>query len=75
MPPQPVTAAVIRPHQLSGWFVLLGSTITKPGRYYINRVIIDCTIAGHRFWQYRYLHTTFHIKAARPRAKPVAGEC
>jgi hypothetical protein len=75
MPPYPVTDALIRPHQLSGWFFILGFTLTKPGRYYINRIKIAYTTQGQKAWQYQYLFTTFYIKAARPGAKPISGQC
>jgi hypothetical protein len=54
---------------------MLGFTITKPGRYHINRIKIAYTAQGHKAWQYQYLFTTLYIKAARPGAKPAAGDC
>jgi hypothetical protein len=75
MPPYPVTEAVIPSHQTSNWFFILGFTITKPGRYYINRIKIGYTTQGQKAWQYQYLFTTLNIKAARPGAKPVPGDC
>jgi hypothetical protein len=75
MRPYPVTDAVVAPHHLSGWFFIMGFTLTKPGRYYINRIKIGYTTQGRRAWQYQYLFTTFYIGAARPGAKPVSGDC
>ncbi len=75
MRPYPVTDAVIPPHHLSDWFFIIGFTIAKPGHYYINRIKIAYTTQGQKAWQYQYLFTTLHIKAARPGAKPVAGDC
>lgn len=75
MKPYPVTDAVIPPHHLSGWFFIIGFTLTKPGRYYISRIKIGYTTQGHKAWQYQYLFTTFYIKAARPGAKPIPGQC
>jgi hypothetical protein len=75
MKPYPVTGAVIPAHHLSGWFFIFGFTITKPGRYRINRIKIGYTTQGRKAWQYQYLFTTFYIKAARPGAKSVAGDC
>jgi hypothetical protein len=75
MRPYPVTDAAVPPHQASGWFFILGFTITRPGRYYINRIKIGYTTQGHKAWQYQYLFTTFHITATRPDAKPVPGDC
>jgi hypothetical protein len=75
MPPHQVTDAIVLPHHLSHWFFIIGFTITKPGRYYINRIKIAYTTQGHRAWQYQYLFTTLHITAARPDAKPSPGDC
>lgn len=75
MLPYPVTHAVVPPHHLSHWFFILGFTITKPGRYYINRIEIGYTTQGQKGWQYQYVFTTLHITAARPGARPVPGDC
>jgi hypothetical protein len=75
MKPYPVTDAVIPPHHLSGWFFILGFTITKPGRYYINRIKITYITQGRKAWQYQYLFTTFYIKVARRGARPTSGDC
>jgi hypothetical protein len=75
MTPYPVGDVVTPPHADSNWYVIIALTITRPGRYDINRAQISYTTNGHRGWQYQNLSTTLEITAARPHAEPVPGEC
>lgn len=59
--PKPINSYITPPRGASSWFVVIAFTISKPGRYYLKRVRIDYTAAGHRGWQYVDINTTMVI--------------
>jgi hypothetical protein len=52
---------VTPPQADSAWFVLIAFTISKVGRYHLNRVKIGYTTNGHRGWQYQNLNITIRV--------------
>jgi hypothetical protein len=59
--PKPINSYVIPRRGASSWFVVIAFTISKPGRYYLRRVRIDYTAAGHHGWQYIDIDTTMIV--------------
>jgi len=49
------------PQADSAWFVLIAFTISKVGRYHLNRVKIGYITNGHPGWQYQNLTITIRV--------------
>jgi hypothetical protein len=75
MTPYPVPDVAAAPHSDSDWYVMIGFTITRPGRYHIQTTQIGYTTGGHNGWQYQNLDTIITVSKARPGAKPIPGQC
>jgi hypothetical protein len=75
MTPYPVPDVVTAPHSDSDWYVMIGFTITRPGRYHIQTAQIGYTTAGQNRWQYQNLDTIITVTRARPGAGPIPGQC
>lgn len=48
-------------HTSSDWYIVIAFTISKLGRYYLNRVKITYTADGHEGWQYQNLNQEFTV--------------
>jgi hypothetical protein len=59
--PKPISSYITPPHGASSWFVVIAFTISKPGRYYLNRVKIDYVAAGRPGWQYITINTAMIV--------------
>ena len=54
--PRMPSSLTIPAHTASDWYVVIAFTISKLGRYYLNRVKITYTVGGHEGWQYQNLN-------------------
>lgn len=59
--PRSVNSFTIPAHSNTGWYVVIAFTISKLGRYYMNKVKITYTADGKPGWQYQNVDQEFTV--------------
>lgn len=59
--PRPLGSFVTAAHANTGWYVVIAFTISKLGRYYMNKVKITYTADGKPGWQYQNVDQEFTV--------------
>jgi len=76
--PHPVSSYVTPAHSDTPWFIVIAFTISKPGRYYLGRLILRYRTGTHEGWQYQNINATVIVKdppQPGPRPLPASDVC
>jgi hypothetical protein len=70
--PHPVNSYVTPAHKDTPWFIVIAFTISKPGRYYLGKVILRYRTGTRDGWQYQNINATVVVKnPPRPGPRPL----
>jgi hypothetical protein len=76
--PHDVGSFVTPAHSDTPWFIVIEFTISKPGRYYLGRLMLRYETGGHKGWQYQNINATVIVKnppLPGPRPVPASAAC
>jgi hypothetical protein len=70
--PHSVSSYVTPAHSDTPWFIVIAFTISKPGRYYLGRLILRYRTGTREGWQYQNINATVIVKdPPRPGPRPL----